>query len=557
MKRRRLAWGWLLGVVGGLWAAAPAAPRYPHGAVTSGHRDASRAGLTVLEAGGDAVDAAVATLLALGVACPQSSGLGGGLFALVYRADEGRTYVVDAREVAPRGLTPASFRPGGQLDPALAQVGGLAVGVPGEVRGMGAMQERWGKLPWKQLVTPAAELARAGVAVNRYGVEVAAKMARRMASFPGALRLYQPEGRVPREGEVRGNPALAATLEELGEHGPDWFYQGGLGAEVVAAARAAGGVLDAEDLKAYQVRWRKPVVRGFRGLSIVSMPPPSSGGVVLLEMLGILDRLHLEKMGWMSSAALHAMAEAMKIAYSDRSRLMADPDFHAVPVRRLLDRGRLRRLARGIDPFRASAPEANVRPLAEDGGTSHVSVADAAGNVVAVTSTINYGYGSLVVVPGRGFVLNNQMDDFTMEPGVPNLFGLVQSERNAVQPGKRPLSSMSPTIVLRGGRPVLVVGGSGGSRIITGVLQVLLATLVFDRSLQEAVSAPRVHHQWLPDELRVEHGIPRDVLVALRQRGHTVVEMESVGGKVQALELDAHGVVAAADPRKQGAPAGY
>lgn len=551
----------LLALASSSRAAAPAAPRYRQVAVATGHEAASRAAVEVLREGGDAVDGAVAALASLGVCTPQSSGLGGGFFALVYRADERRTYVLDAREVAPARAHAHMYKEGGREDgeptPEKARWGGLAVAVPGEVRGYQALHERWGKLPWPALLAPATRLAREGSRVNGYLAYVAEKVARRFQRSPQARDLYQPGGVVPELGSLWRNPDLATTLETLAEEGPDWFYTGDLARELVDQVQAEGGILDRNDLGAYRVRWREPLTREFRGHQVVAMPPPSSGGVLLHQALGILDHFPLDQMGWNSSAYLHTLAEALKVAFADRATWLADPDHHEVPVDELLDPERLERLARGVHPHHVRELEGYRIGLGDDAGTAHVSVVDAAGNVVAATSTINYGYGSLVVVPGRGFVLNNEMDDFSLDPGVPNLFGLIQSERNAVAPGKRPLSSMAPTLVLREGRPVLALGGSGGPRIPSATLQTMLNVLVFGMDLQEAVQVPRIHHQWRPDVLRIEAGLPRDVRVALQRRGQRVVEYDRFGGRVQAVQIGEGFLRAASDPRKEGRPSGY
>jgi gamma-glutamyltranspeptidase/glutathione hydrolase len=492
-------------------------------------------------------------MVSQGVVTPQSSGLGGGFFALVYRAKERRTYVLDAREVAPAKVELEVYA----SVPEKAKWGGLAVAVPGEVRGYQALHKRWGKLSWRDLFRPGIRQAQEGTTVNGYLAYVAGKMDHRFQRSPLARGLYWPAGVAPKEGDRWVNPDLARTLEALGEKGADWFYRGAMGRDIVAEIQKQGGVLTLRDLKKYQVRWRQPLSRKFRDFQVVTMPPPSSGGLVLLECLEMLSHLDLEKLGWNSSAYLHHLAEVMKMAYADRATWMADPDFHPVPTRKLLDPARLARMAGKIHPFHVQDLESYRIGLRDDHGTAHLSVVDAAGNVVVATSTVNYGYGSLVVVPGRGFVLNNQMDDFSLAPGDANLFGLVQSEKNGIQAGKRPLSSMSPTVVLKNGHPVLALGGSGGPRIISGTLQVLLNVLVFERELQEAVSAPRIHHQWKPDELRVERHLPRDLLVGLRRRGQRVVEYDRIGGKVQAIQLLPQGLKAASDPRKRGRPAGY
>lgn len=545
-------------------AAAAGAASFPplrveNGVVSSGSLEASQAGAAMLRAGGDAADAAVAVMAGLGVGTPISSGLGGGCFLVVYRAAEDRTYVLDAREVAPAAAHRDMYLRDGEPRPELAKWGGLAVGVPGEVKGMEALHQRWGKLAWRDLFRPAARAAREGVAITRYMASAWDYVHQRVQPYPAARDLYMDaEGNPRPQGEVFKNPALADTLDQLGERGAAWFYTGGMAGEMAAAAQAAGGVLTAADLAAYRVRERTPVVGRFHDFTVVSMPPPSSGGAVILEILQVLERFDLERMGLNSSAYLHTLAEAMKHAFADRARYMGDPDFVDVPVQRLTSEAYAAELARKIHPLRTREVDAYLHPLPEDGGTAHFSVVDAAGNVVAGTTTINYALGSLVVVPGRGFPLNNQMDDFSIAPGVANVFGLVGGDANSVAPGKKPLSSMSPTIVFRDGRPWAVAGASGGPRIITGTLQALLNMMVFGLDVQAAVDAPRIHHQWKPDTLRVERGIPRDVVRALEARGHDVdAQLPSIRSRVQAVRIHEGFLEAAADPRKGGTPAGY
>jgi gamma-glutamyltranspeptidase/glutathione hydrolase len=539
---------------------APVAPTYGHGAVASGHAASSEAGAEILRAGGDAVDAAVATLASLGVATPQASGLGGGFFALVHRADEDRTYVLDARETAPGASHAHMFREGGAPDGELLleekRWGGLSVAVPGEVAGMAALHSRWGERPWADLFQPAIRQAEDGVEVNRYLGRIYRKVESRFRKSPAAAALYQVEGRPPRAGEMFSNPELAATLRRLAAEGPDWFYRGGLAGEIAAAVKETGGVITEADLAGYEPAWREPLIRSFHGYRIASMPPPSSGGLVLHQILGTLKYVDLPKLGWNSSGYLHHLAEAMRPAFADRAGKMGDADFVSVSVRELLDRRLLRRRAAAIQPSQVR-PVRGVPAPPDDAGTSHVSVADRDGNWVVVTSSINFGYGSLVVVPGRGFVLNNQMDDFSAGAGEANLFGLRGTDRNLPEPGKRPLSSMCPTLVLRGAKPVLGLGASGGPRIISSVAQVILNVLLWERPLQEAVSAPRIHHQWKPDRLRVETDLPRDVCVALERRGHELERKDSVGGRVHAVLWDGERYVAASDPRKEGRPAGH
>ncbi len=558
----------LVGTSGPIAAASLPPLRVAGGVVASGHEAASRAGAEILAEGGDAADAAIAVMATLGVVTPMSSGLGGGCFMLLHRASEGRTLVLDAREVAPRAASRDMFLRNGVPDPESSRTGGLAVAVPGEVAGMAELHRRFGRLPWARLFRAAAGHARDGVTVHRFFERISDDMAERLARAPGLAALYAPGGRLLARGQSWRNPELADTLETLAARGADWFYRGELGQELVAAVKAEGGVLSASDLAGYRVRERVPVEGSFHGHRIVSMPPPSSGGAVLVEILQTLDRFDLAGLGRNSSAYLHLLAEAMKHAFSDRARDMGDPDFYPVPLSRLVSPEYAARLARAIRPHRVSPDDrygfaglggegGKPVPGPEDGGTNHLTVVDRHGNVAAVTTTINYTFGSLVTVPGRGLVLNNQMDDFAIAPGVPNAFGLVGGEANAVAPGKVPLSSMSPTLVFRDGSPVLALGAAGGPRIITATLQTILNVLVFGRDVQQALDAPRVHHQWQPPVLKVEDDLPRDVIRGLEARGHRIELVPVVGGRVEAVAIGPGWREAASDPRGEGCPAGH
>lgn len=553
--------------------------RVTRGVVATPHGAASDVGLELLRAGGDAVDAAIGAMAALTAAAPGSSGIGGGFFALVYRADEGKTYVLDAREIAPAAATRDMFVTRGRPRPDLSRWGGLAVAVPGEVRGYEALHERWGRLTWGELFEPGARVAERGVVASKFLVSLIRRVQGELRRFPHLGRLVRRrtpglefrerfetpaeqrkvlrEGRWLRVGERLPIPGLARTLRELGRKGPEYFYSGDLGRAIVRAVERHGGILTLEDLAAYRPVWRDPVVGTFRGHQVVSMPPPSSGGAVVIEVLNVLERFPLESMGLNSSAYLHTLAEALKHAYADRSQTMGDPAFVDVPLETLLSARHAARIARSIHPLRARPIEAYRRQLPEDAGTNHLVVVDEAGNVVAATATINTAFGSLVAVPGRGFVLNNEMDDFSVQPGVPNGLGLIGGEASAVAPGKKPLSSMTPTIVLRDGRPVLALGGAGGPRIITGTLQTLLNVVVFGRNVQQALDSPRIHHQWMPEELLCEDALGPDVLRALGLRGHVIELKRSLRNRVQAVEMGEGWLEAASDPRETGRPAGY
>ena len=534
------------------------------GIVAADHPLASRVGAEVLARGGNAVDAAAATALALGVVNPVSSGIGGGGFALVYIASEKRTYVFDFRETAPAALSPASFERDGELDVALARSGGLAVGVPGEVAGLELLVKRFGRRSWRRAVAPAQQLASEGFTVGDF-------LAR---AFGGGL-INGGEGLSAGQQLVR--PELASTLATIARRGRDGFYTGPVARDIIAAITGAGGVMSAEDLAGYGVVERQPLVGTLGRYRIVTMPLPSSGGIVLLEALGILAALgepdqdrplaHLASLGSGSAPALHLIAEALKHAFADRARFLGDTEAATAAGGELLSPARLRGLAARIATDKVAAHASygdaalgsgGLAPPARGGGTSHLCVVDRDGNAVALTTTVNGYFGAKLVAPDSGVVLNNEIDDFSLRAGVANMFGLVQSDFNLVAAGKRPLSSMTPTLVFAGDRVVACAGGSGGPRIISNTLQVLIDVLVFAMDARAAVRAPRIHHQWIPDRLRIESEAGEAVMRALRQRGHTIAPYArwSSPTAVQLVVVRPDGTrEAASDPRKGGAPA--
>jgi gamma-glutamyltranspeptidase/glutathione hydrolase len=532
----------------------------PHGAVAADNPIASQMGAEALRKGGNAVDAACATALALGVASPASSGIGGGGFMVVYLAKTNKVLALDFRERAPTAATRDMFVRGGKAHPELAETGPLASGVPGEVAGLAEAVGKYGKLGWKACVEPAARLAHEPVAVSNY---VAHRIERgeRKGFTKELAAIFVPDGKPLIEGGLFRRPDFARTLDELALDSSS-FYKGDLGKALVASMRARGGILSEKDLADYRPMWREPIESSYRGHRVVTMPPPSSGGVALIETLNILSRHEVGKLGWGSSAYFHLVAEALKHAFADRARYLGDTDFVKVPLKHLVARDYAGELDRRIDPDK-------VRPVADygtptqtgsrlrDAGTSHLSVIDADGNAVALTTTINGGFGSRVIAGSTGILMNNQMDDFASQPGVPNEDGLITGEENAIAPGKRPLSSMTPTIVFDGDKPWFAVGGAGSGRIITGTLQTLLGVVDFGLDAQAAVSSPRIHTQWMPDVLGYEEFIPLDVTQALARRGHKV-KLEKESCVIQMVARGADGrVSAASDPRKQGAPAGH
>jgi gamma-glutamyltranspeptidase/glutathione hydrolase len=545
---------------------------YEHAVVAADHEAAGLAGVEILKKGGNVVDAAVATGFALAVVRPASSGIGGGGFMLIWDAEKKRAVALDYREQAPALATrdmyadPADPK---KIRPDASQHGALAIAVPAHVAGLCHALREYGTLDLRTVLTPALRLCREGVPVDRHDMAVQDEIIRDFdrhaiyrERFATLYRLYANDGKPWKAGDRFQSP-LARVLEIIAEHGADGFYRGQVAEAIVAEVRRGDGLISEADLAAVKPVVREPLSEGFDGCTVLSMPPPSSGGIALLESLNIMKSLEarhpdagLGKLSHKAPLRLHVLAESFKHVFADRAASVGDADFARVPVARLTSREYAGALARRTDLTRTQPPETYGRfATPDDGGTSHFSVLDAKGNAVACTETINTHFGSYVVEPKFGIVLNNEMDDFTSLPGVPNAFGLIQSEANAIGPGKRPLSSMTPTIVVREGRAEFVVGASGGPRIITATIQVLLNMVQFQMSPQEAVAAPRIHHQWHPDVLEVE----TDSLAApeLKEMGHKV-RVRRDGAVVQAASRDARGRLrAASDPRKGGVAAGY
>jgi gamma-glutamyltranspeptidase/glutathione hydrolase len=532
------------------------------GMVVSAQHEASEAGLRILQAGGNAVDAAVAVGYALAVVDPCCGNIGGGGFMLVHTAD-GRDSVINFRETAPRAARSDMF-----LDSAGNPVrdrslyGFLAAGVPGTVMGLDHALTRYGRLGRAAVMAPAIALARDGFVLGEPDAAILAARAERLAKDPAAAHIFlKPDGSPYRPGGRLAQPDLAATLGLIVERGPDAFYRGPIAATVSSASAAQGGILTEEDFAAYTVTDAPPVTCSYRHYTILSAPPPSAGGTTLCEMLNVLSGWDLAASGFGSAATVHLMAETMRHAYVDRNSVLGDPIFVTNPPERLLSPEHAAAIRAAIDPDKAT-PSASLGPGTpphERPETTHYSVADGEGNAVAVTYTLNGNFGASVVAPGTGFLLNNEMDDFAAKPGAPNLFGLVQGSANSIMPGKRPLSSMTPTIVEEDGRPVLVLGSPGGPRITTAVLETLTGIIDFGLPPHAAVAAVRFHHQWLPDTLYYERGgLPAETLAGLAERGHRLVEQAPWG----AVELIAIGpgrrLLGVNDPRRPaGAAAGY
>ena len=542
----------LLAFAAAVLGAAPVA-RAGAGAVATEHPLAAAAGAEMLRTGGTVVDAAVAAAAAVCVVHASSCGLGGGGFALVHR-DDGRDLALDYREEAPAAATPERFLTGGRPDEALARSGGLAVGVPGEAAGLVTLHRRFGRLPLARVLAPAIRLAGDGFPLAeaphlRREIERSVDLLR---ADPGLRAVFLGADGAPPPADFRvRQPDLAATLERLGRRGAAALARGSAAAAIAGAVRERGGVLARADLAGYRPAWRRPLAGTFHGHRVVTFPPPGSGGV-LLEMLGILARDDLAALGAGSATLLHLLAGGMAQGFADRARWYGDPAFGPVPVAALLAPPRLGRLRAGLSAVRVVEPRAE---LASEHGTAHVSVVDAAGNAAAITTTINTAFGAGIMVPGTGIILNNEMDDFALAPGVPNAFGLVGAAANALAPRKRPQSSMSPTVVLAGRRPALVAGGSGGPTIISGILQVLLGVVAFGRPLEAAVAAPRIHDQAVPPVLAVEPGVAPEVRAVLERLGHRVIEMPAIGAVAAAGLMPAGEPAAAGDPRKDGGAA--
>jgi len=532
-----------------------------HGMVSSEHHLATRAGVEILRGGGNAVDAAVAVGFALAVVLPNAGNLGGGGFMLLHDARQGRQLALDFRERAPAAASANMFLDaGGEVVPGASLDTHLAVGVPGTVAGLFKAHAEHGRLPMARLIAPAIRLAERGFVVSHELAGLLRLHRDRLARWPGSRAVFFRHGEPLAAGDTLTQPDLARVLRLLSRHGADAFYRGGIGDQIVAEMRRHGGRLAKADLLDYRVVARPPVTADYRGYQVVSMPPPSSGGVHLVQMLNILSGYPLAEYGAGSSRALHVMAEAMKLAYADRSKYLGDPDFVQVPVPALVSARYADQLRAGVDPARAR-PAASIAPGVvlpyESSQTTHYSVCDQQGNAVSVTYTLNTDFGSGIVATGTGILLNNEMDDFSAKPGVPNAYGLVGGQANAVEAGKRPLSSMTPTMLLKDGKVFLVTGSPGGSRIITSTLQTIVNVVDHRMNPAEAAAMPRIHHQWQPDELRVEKGLSNDTLDLLRQKGHHVV-VKPVIGKTQTIQVVPEGFLGYSDPRSlDGAAAGY
>jgi gamma-glutamyltranspeptidase/glutathione hydrolase len=543
-------------------AASHAPVRAAHGMVGSTEVHASQAGLEVMQHGGNAVDAAVAVGFALAVTHPYAGNIGGGGFMVIRFAD-GRSTTIDYRETAPAKATRDMFLDAtGNAVTERSLIGPLAAGTPGSVAGLTYVQKKYGKLTLAQVMAPAIDLAENGFPVSDHFERSLAVGRKVLDRFPESARVFTKNGQPYLAGDRFVQKDLAKTLRLIAEQGADAFYRGPIADLIAAEMTRAGGLITKADLAAYKPAERAAITGSYRGFDLIAMPPPSSGGIALIQTLNILEGFPLKDTGPGSSKTIHLMAEAERRVYADRSEWLGDPDFFKVPVKGLLAKSYAEALRKTIDPNKAT-PSADIKPGKpldfESTQTTHYSVIDADGTAVTTTTTLNGGYGNGEVVPGAGFLLNNEMDDFSVKPGTPNMFGLIGGAANAIEPGKRMLSSMTPTIIVKDNKPYLIVGSPGGSRIITTVLQVIVNVLDYGMNVQEAVDAPRFHHQWLPDVIRVEkQGFPKDVVAALEALGHKVEAQDNMGD-VQAIWIDPKTNVryGASDPRADGRTLGY
>jgi gamma-glutamyltranspeptidase/glutathione hydrolase len=563
--------GLVVGLLGGIaWAASPAPVAAEHGMVVTAQAYATRVGVEVLKNGGNAVDAAVAVGYALAVVYPAAGNLGGGGFITLQLAD-GRKTFIDFRETAPLAATANMYLDkDGNVVPELSTRGHLAVGVPGTVAGLEYAREKYGTRPRVELIAPAIKLAERGFVLGPGDTEMFREATEDFRKDAPSAAIFLVNGQPLEDGATLRQRDLARTLRTISRRGAAGFYQGETAAALVAASKGGGGILTQADLDAYRVRELPPLECDYRGLRILSAPPPSSGGIALCEMLNVLEGYPLAELGWGSARAVHFEIEAMRHAYVDRNNLLGDPAFVSNPVVALLDKDYAKAVRARIDPQRA-ADSTKLRPgLAAKEGvhTTHYSIADGAGNAIAVTYTLNDWFGARVTARGTGVVLNDEMDDFTAKPGVPNMYGLVQGEANKIEPGKRPLSSMTPTIVQRDGKPWMILGTPGGSRIITAVLHTVLNVVDYGMDIQEAVAAPRIHQQWMPQTTFVEaRALSPDTRAILIGMGHelTVPQPENhvAAILIGAPALDAKPVAGkrffgALDPRRNtGLAAGY
>ncbi len=520
---------------------------------------AQEAGVAVLKKGGNAIDAAVAVGFALSVTYPYGGNIGGGGFMLIRLAD-GRSTFIDFRDAAPGKASRDMFLDATGKPTRDSVEGWRSSAVPGTVRGLELAQSKYGKLKWADDMAPAIELASKGIAVS-YAHAEQLKASRSLAKDAQSKHIFQKDGAFYEVGDILKQPDLAHTLERISKNGAKEFYEGETAKRFAEEMAKNGGLITVEDLKNYKAVERVPVIGKYRNYTIITSPPPSAGGIGILQMLGMLDGSGYEKTGFGSAASIHYLAEVMRRFHADRSRYLGDPDFFKVPTPGLLDPAYISKRRESIDPNHAT-PSSDLGPGhpagSESSETTQYDVVDSEGNSVSVTYTLDGGFGNGITVPGLGFLLNNNMDNFTAKPGGSNQYGLVGSEANSIQPGKRPLSAMTPTIVLRDGKLFMVLGAAGGAHITTAVLQAFLNVADFGMNVQDAVDAPRIHHQWQPDRLTLEKGFSPDTIALLKARGHQVsFEQGGVPACLEAIVIDDGWLQGAPDPRRTGTVGGY
>ncbi len=533
-----------------------------NGMVATQEARATQIAVDILKKGGNAIDAVVAASFALAVTLPRAGNIAGGGFMLIHLGKTGKTIAIDYREMAPLA---ASFDmylgEEGDVDEDLAQSSYQSVGVPGSVAGLTYVLENYGTLPLKEVIAPAIRLAEEGIVVNKDIEYTLTKGKERLQRWPETARIYyKPDGSVYQVGERMKFEDLAWSFKQIAEHGAKAFYEGAIAEKIVADMEKHRGPITLEDLKNYHIVVREPVRGTYRGYEVIGMPPPSSGGIHIIQMLNLLEAFPLGYMGPNSSDSLHLMAESMKQAFADRSEYLGDPDWWNVPVAGLVSKDYADKLRKKINRY-STRPSQKIKPENHDpfesNETTHLSIMDQFGNVVSCTTTLNFSFGSGIVVPGTGILLNDEMDNFAAKPGTPNAYGLLGGEANAIQPTKRPLSSMAPMILLKEGKPFLAVGSPGGPRLINAILQIIINVIDHKMNIAEATNARRIHHQWKPDSIRVEEGFNPDTIRLLTEKGHRIVVKNAMGSTQSVLKTE-DGFHGASDPRRPGALAlGY
>ncbi len=538
--------------------------------VICGEQNAAQIGSDIMRKGGNAIDAAVATGLAMAVTLPRAGNIGGGGF-LLYHTPEGQVYSLDFRETAPSAAHPKLYYKDDQPQTGWSKSGGLASGIPGTVAGFYSAHSRFGKLPWPEVVQPSINLARNGFVVSRWLEEGLHETRKRFALYPSSQKVFLPQGTAPQAGTIWTQPELAATLEQIALKGPAGFYQGPVAQEMVDSIQAAGGIWTLEDLAHYKAVWRKPLSTDFQGYRIHTMPAPSSGGIHLIQMLNMVEyclqgsesiKQAFSSLSHNSAHYIHWLSESMRTAYADRSKWLGDPDFFPVPTEFLTSKEYAQDCVNAIlEQKNYTARESKtVSPVDipyESHETTHYATVDSEHGAVSVTYTLNYSYGSGFVAGNTGVLLNNEMDDFAIAPGVPNAFGLVGDIANQVESQKRPLSSMTPTIITQNGELRMLIGAAGGSRIITSVFESILNVLVHKMNILEAVTLPRFHHQWLPDTIFFEKDLCLDTAARLETFGHRVTWSQSQLAHVQGIYIDQQGCYGGQDPRRPSFVSGY